>query len=81
MQGCQTFDNPNPYIKEVFEVCDKATTLMIVPDLRTDGFAIWGEDKGLILLKEYPICLEHEIKHICEGHWHDPNTPNGDYCR
>lgn len=32
-----------------------------------------------IVLKEYPVCLKHEMRHCLEGAWHG-NSSNDDDC-
>ncbi len=81
MQGCsQTFDNPKPYVHSKEKICNKDVTVIIKPGMRHDGLAIWNDTHGLILLRRYPVCLEHEKKHICEGYWHGQDRRNGEYC-
>ena len=78
--GCQTFQNPDPYVHSRFEYAGKEVTLIIQPALKTNGITHWWSDKAIIVLRHYPICLKHELKHVKEGHWHDLNKPNGEYC-
>lgn len=33
-----------------------------------------------VILLEYPICLEHELKHCYEGSWHPRHEANDDFC-
>lgn len=80
LSGCVIFDPSEPYVHSRETVCGKPTVIMIVPALRTDGLAVWNDQRGVILLKRYPVCLEHEKKHICHGHWHDPKERNGEFC-
>lgn len=41
------------------------------------GRAIVTGDKCLIILREYPAVLGHEVRHCLEGAWHG-KQPNGD---
>lgn len=33
-----------------------------------------------IILKRYPVCLLHEIRHCIEGDWHPRDEPNTEDC-
>jgi len=44
--------------------------LRVVPGLETRGLAVWQEGECQILLREYPQCLLHEVRHCIEGDWH-----------
>ena len=33
-----------------------------------------------VILREYPICLLHELRHCFEGHWHSPGIDNTEDC-
>ena len=44
--------------------------LRVVPSLETRGLAVWQEGECQILLREYPECLLHEVRHCIEGDWH-----------
>lgn len=50
----------------------------------------WGESRAHykdgqvqsceIILKRYPACLLHEIRHCTEGDWHPRDEPNTEDC-
>ena len=44
--------------------------LRVVPGLETRGLAVWQEGECQILLRKYPECLLHEMRHCIEGDWH-----------
>ena len=44
--------------------------LSVVPGLETRGLAVWQEGECQILLRKYPECLLHEVRHCFEGEWH-----------
>lgn len=33
-----------------------------------------------IILKRYPVCLLHELRHCIEGDWHPRDEPNTEDC-
>jgi len=37
---------------------------------RLNGYAVVVGDKCSIVLREYPVCLSHEVRHCFEGSWH-----------
>jgi hypothetical protein len=39
-----------------------------------------GERACAIVLRKYPQCLLHEIRHCIEGEWHDREVPNDEDC-
>ena len=43
---------------------------------RSNGVVVSCE----ITLKQYPICLLHEIRHCLEGDWHPRDEPNTEDC-
>lgn len=56
-------------------------TIKVKPDMRLiNGLAIRVGKACVITLKQYPICLNHELKHCFEDHWHSPEDKNGEYC-
>ena len=69
-------------------VGDRRVVLELVEDLGTmqgvtiNGKAWWWDTLCYIKMLEstYPVCLEHELFHCAEGHWHDPLVPNGQFC-
>lgn len=86
LTGCAAFD-PEPYnIKHPVSV----VTIEVVPQLvRFDhngnlvdvmGTATRSGDKCHIKLREYPLCLAHEMRHCIEGQWHPPMVANDDDC-
>jgi hypothetical protein len=54
-------------------------SLIIDPDLPTNGLAKWNDNICVIWLRKYPECLLHEIRHCIEGYWHD-TRPNLEDC-
>ena len=44
--------------------------LRVVPGLETRGLAVWQKGACQILLRKYPECLLHEVRHCIEGEWH-----------
>ena len=54
-------------------------TVVEVRQLPTLGHAAWAKDTCFIALREYPKCLQHEMRHCLEGKWHG-DTKNDDNC-
>ena len=54
-------------------------TVVEVKQLPTLGRAAWTGDTCFIALREYPVCLQHEVRHCLEGKWHG-DTHNNDDC-
>jgi len=61
--GCDA--EPKAIAQDKFRV-----QLRVVPGLETRGLAVWQEGECQILLREYPECLLHEVRHCIEGDWH-----------
>lgn len=55
-------------------------TVVEVKQLPTLGRAAWTGDTCFIALREYPKCLQHEMRHCLEGKWHG-DTPSDSDCR
>ena len=75
LTGCD--DQPQPAITEALVVIKIVDTP--APDWPAGSAAITrGSGTGLstieILRDYYPECLEHEIRHVFEGAWHDQRT-------
>jgi len=76
LTGCAAFD-PEPYnIKQ-----DTVTVQVVINPMLTAfdykgdiihpmGTAERKDGKCLITLREYPVCLAHEVRHCFEGAWH-----------
>jgi hypothetical protein len=45
-------------------------TIHIDPNLSTLGLSERGLGVCKITLREYPVCLLHEVRHCAEGDWH-----------
>ena len=54
-------------------------TVVEVKQLPTLGRAAWSKDTCFIALREYPKCLQHEVRHCLEGKWHG-DVKNDDDC-
>ena len=75
LTGCD--DQPKPKITEALVVIKIVDTP--APDWPAGSAAITrGSGTGLstieVLRAHYPECLEHEIRHVFEGAWHDQRT-------
>jgi hypothetical protein len=76
LTGCASFDAPKP----VMERNTVKVTVVEVKGLPTLGRASWGNNgMCFIALREYPKCLQHEMRHCLEGKWHD-EKPNSEGC-
>jgi len=66
LTGCAAFE-PEPY-----DIKHPVSTISITVDpmLKTQGLATVTGDKCTVVLREYPVCLAHEIRHCFEGAWH-----------
>ncbi len=42
-----------------------------VSDLQVHGTQEWSGNRCVIKLREYPKCLQHEVRHCIEGNWHE----------
>lgn len=79
LSGCAVFDAPpEPEIK-------RSTFSLYVQEgdlpANVNGMATYYETLNVcvIVLREYPVCLLHEIRHCIEGQWHD-DRPNSEDC-
>jgi hypothetical protein len=67
---------------QVYNIERKTVTVTVVEvkGLPTLGRASWGNNgMCFIALREYPKCLQHEMRHCLEGKWHD-EKPNDEGC-
>ena len=89
LTGCAAFD-PEPYniihpISQITITVDPMLGMM--PDQyesHVAGVARVNGDTCHITLREYPVCLAHEVRHCFEGAWHpeqsDTFPGNDDDC-
>ncbi|MNZ43824.1 hypothetical protein D3C78_614360 [compost metagenome] len=66
LTGCDDFNGPPPKLQRAVSTI----TVRVDPDLRSPGWADWKGDACRIILREYPLCLAHEVRHCFEGDWH-----------
>ena len=75
LTGCAAFE-PEPYTlqRHISTITIKVDPMLgMLPN--TEGESREGEatvtgDKCTVVLREYPICLSHEVRHCFEGNWH-----------
>ena len=75
LTACTFFDAPRPVLERTASIIN----VKIDPALPTLGHAQWVGQLCTITLREYPVCLQHEVRHCLEGEWHRA-TPNNDDC-
>ena len=78
LSGCEVFDATQPVIgRNVFTVSVEEGDL----PTNVNGMATYYEKLGVcaIVLRKYPTCLAHEMRHCVEGAWHD-ERPNSEDC-
>jgi hypothetical protein len=49
------------------------------PSIKTAGIAYITDTECAIVLKQYPVCLLHEVRHCLEGQWHG-DKPSSEDC-
>ena len=76
LTGCDSFDAPRPVLERTASIIN----VKIDPALTTLGHAQWVGQLCTITLREYPICLAHEVRHCLEGEWHGDSLDDSD-CR
>jgi len=47
--------------------------------IKTAGIAYITDTECAIVLKQYPVCLLHEVRHCLEGQWHGGNSSEDCY--
>lgn len=70
------------------EFAEKSFHISVSEDfyIKPQGMArLVYDDKGVlkschIVLKHYPTCLLHELRHCIEGDWHPRDEPNTEDC-
>jgi hypothetical protein len=82
LTGCAAFDAPVYNVEHTqFKL-----TIRVDPNLprNINGEAalleFMGQKHCVITLRQYPMCLLHELRHCVEGHWHDPKVANSEDC-
>ena len=53
-------------IRESPQYLDSLST----PNRTLHGMAMYQDGRCIIILREYPNCLLHEMRHCIEGEWH-----------
>jgi hypothetical protein len=77
--GCAAFDAPpQPTIKRATFTLHVYEGEVPSPVLGEAQF-FEGLEICIVKLKQYPVCLLHEIRHCIEGAWHD-ERPNNEDC-
>ena len=76
LTGCDSFDAPRPVLERTASIIN----FKIDPTLATLGHAQWVGQLCTITLREYPVCLQHEVRHCLEGKWHG-DEPSGEDCQ
>ena len=76
--GCSAFDSPDYRVVRHISTIETHEDPLLGPYSRA-GYARVVGDKCYITLREYPICLKHEVRHCYEGAWHG-NEISSDDC-
>jgi hypothetical protein len=84
LAGCASFDAPVP--KEIvhsqfhFTIYERPE-LLPAPNVHGTATLLdfGGQRVCVVNLRQYPVCLLHEIRHCIEGNWHD-EKPNSEDC-
>lgn len=66
LTACNSFNAPAPVLQRHASIIN----VRIDPALPTLGMATWQGDLCTITLRQYPVCLAHEVRHCLEGDWH-----------
>ena len=74
LTGC-AYQAPTP-IRTDMRVIIKAPTEYADPGKLGDASYLPSINTCVITLREYPVCLLHEIRHCLEGQWHPGRTSN-----
>lgn len=73
LAGCASEATINDVVNRTVNI-----TVIENPLIEPDGLAFIGGDTCTIILKRYPKCLKHEIRHCLEGQWHGENESSED---
>lgn len=78
LSGCSMF---NANIHPAYDSSEIKIRVLESPELSDGvlGYSVRSEETCIIVLKQYPTCLLHELRHCLEGPWHGSEM-NGDYC-
>lgn len=68
LSGCSSFDAPKPVLERSTMRITVVESQNLPPNVL--GNATWHGDWCVITLREYPTCLQHEVRHCLEGNWH-----------
>lgn len=66
LTACEPRDAPRPVLERTASIIN----VKIDPALTTLGHAQWVGQLCTTTLREYPYCLQHEMRHCLEGSWH-----------
>lgn len=73
LTGCASGATINDVVNRTVKI-----TVIENPLIEQEGLAFIGGDTCTIILKRYPKCLKHEIRHCLEGQWHGENESSQD---
>ena len=74
LTACTTLGAPRPVLERTASIIN----VKIDQALPTLGHAQWVGQLCTITLREYPVCLQHEVRHCLEGDWHGNRASNRD---
>ena len=78
LYGCSTFNGPQPKF-----IRTQANVTVIdnvdFKDRDVLGMTICINNNCTVMLRQYPECLSHEMRHVFEGQWH-PDRNLTEYC-
>lgn len=85
LSGCAAFDaEPYNIIHPISHITITVDPMLgMMPNQygsHEQGQAVVNCDTCHITLREYPVCLAHEMRHCIEGQWHPPMVANDDDC-
>ena len=64
----------NGYTQPVKPVINQHVFTVVIQEdktLKNHGGQQYVGGRCVIKLREYPICLQHEVRHCIEGNWHE----------
>jgi len=87
LAGCAAFDRPEYQMQRTavhIQVSEVPFGMTVGADGRirepAGSYVMLSNGTCLIMLRQYPICLAHEVRHCLEGHFHSGEEHNSDDC-
>lgn len=73
LTGCQTpqYNLQHTNFRMIIQESPEYLDRLSARNRTVYGMSFYSENVCVIILREYPKCLLHEVRHCIEGNWHE----------